>query len=497
MNKHTLPRTTPALLALAMLAGGLGGCKSFMDPTKLGRYSHTPTVMPILDRIASIEDSSGQVVEYVDAIAEDLIPQPESYRIGPGDALRVIAYDIVRVNQQEEYEVPVDARGMIEIPQLGRISVNGLTTQEATEAIADAIAQKGLVQNPLVQVLTLSQRQQTFTVIGAIQNPGLYPIPRADYRLLEAIAAAGQFDDTMKEIYVIRQVPLSDEVTGKISDAPTRSRTTTTQPATGEKPVEKQDMLDLINEISPDKATDAPKSPSPGMMRRQDGAQNGSTTQPAEPPAVDLIENDGPRPDTTTSDGSSWVFLNGKWVRVKQATEADALTNRVKADELITQRVIRIPIKDLLQGKQSINVVIRAGDVIRFPSTSSGFVYMGGDVARPGPYQVASEFTLLRAIDSAGGLNEVGIPERVELTRMLPGNRQAVIRLDLQAISEHTQPDIFLKSNDRITVGTNGWALPLAVIRNGLRVSYGFGFILDRNLSNDLIGPPPINSVGQ
>ncbi len=502
---------------LALAGSSLTGCaKSFMDPTKLGGFQPTSSIMPILDRISSIEDDSGQVVEYSDPLQEDLIPQPQSYRIGPGDQLRVIAYDVVVIGQREEYEVPVDARGVIEIPQLGRISVAGRTTQEATAEIVEAIRAKGLVQDPLVQVLALSQRQQTYTVVGAIQNPGLYPIPRADYRILEALSSAGAFDESTKDVYIIRQVPLSESVSGFVpglNGSPDQSSTPTNteaQPTTP--PQSGEDLLDLIDKVAPEKKDEkapapapdaAPKQPpSPGIMAsrraRQDAAAQGTPPAPVEKPSVDLIENEStPTPGAAAGDGSSWVFLNGKWVKVKAPTPSEALAARVKPDELITQRVIRIPLKNLLQGQQSINLVIRPGDVIRFPATSSGFVYMGGEIARPGPYQVAPDFTLLRAIDAAGGLGELAIPQRVELTRMLPGNRQAVIKLDLQAISEHTQPDIFLKPSDRVTIGTTWWALPVAVTRNGFRASYGFGFILDRNVSNDIFGPPPTNSFGQ
>ena len=83
------------------------------------------------------------------------------------------------------------------------------------------------------------------------------------------------------------------------------------------------------------------------------------------------------------------------------------------------------------------------------------------------------------------------------MTRVVGRGRQATIRLDLRAISEQTQPDLYLKPDDRINVGTNFWALPLATIRNGFRASYGFGFILDRNFGNDVFGAPPTNFGGQ
>lgn len=515
MGSHQNATATPvrtfirAGLALVMAAGtltlvGCGNSKSFMDPTVTGSWAKTPTVMPILDRLAAIEDSKGELVELSDPVSEDLIPRPTSYRIGPGDVLRVTIFDLISPNEREEYEVSVDARGMIEIPQLGRIEVVDRTTEEAMEAVVRTIRDRNLIQDPLVQVLAISQRRQTFTVVGAVQSPGLYPIPRADYRALEALAAAGAFNEGISEIYVIRQVPLSDDViTGIVNErsksAPTDSTTTTpsstTQPS-GE------DLLNVIDDIAPGSGQPAPAEPaptepkagSPGMMKATQ--QGGGFVATTREPEIDLINSDPVQPQT--EDGSTWIYVNDKWMKVKAAPGSTIVDgNGLAGDALITQRVIRIPLRELLAGRQSINIVIRPGDVVRFPSSDTGFVYMGGQLARPGPYNMTPGFTLLRALIAAGGYSETAVPSRIDITRMVGKDRQATIRLDGKAIAENTQPDLFLKPGDMINVGSSGWALPLAVVRNGFRASYGFGFILDRNLSNDLFGPPPVNSVGQ
>ena len=67
-------------------------------------------------------------------------------------------------------------------------------------------------------------------------------------------------------------------------------------------------------------------------------------------------------------------------------------------------------------------------------------------------------------------------------------NSLAAVRLDLRAIFHGTQPDFYLKPNDLINVGTHFLATPLAVVRNGFRTTYGFGFVLDRNFEQDVFG---------
>jgi polysaccharide biosynthesis/export protein len=161
----------------------------------------------------------------------------------------------------------------------------------------------------------------------------------------------------------------------------------------------------------------------------------------------------------------------------------------------VTQRVIAIPMQPLIAGDARYNIVVRPGDVIRLPPPKTGLVYVTGQVNRPGPYSIPTDgiMTLQRAIDSAGGLSGIAIPERVDLTRIVGRMRQATIRINMRAIAEGTQPEILIKPDDRINVGTNLWAFPLAVVRNGFRASYGFGFLLDRNFADEVFGVTVIN----
>jgi hypothetical protein len=105
--------------------------------------------------------------------------------------------------------------------------------------------------------------------------------------------------------------------------------------------------------------------------------------------------------------------------------------------------------------------------------------------------------TLKRLVFAAGGLGAIAIPGRVDVVRMVGDGRQAIIRVNLRAIFSGTQPDIYMKANDMVNIGTHFWAYPLAVLRNGIRASYGYGFIVDRNFGNDVFGAPPANQFGQ
>lgn len=523
-------------LACAAALGSLG-CEadSYMDPSVVGRWENTPSKMPILDRIASIEDTTGDIVEFSDPTSQDLIPQPRAYRFGPGDTLRLTAYDLVQLGTPEVFELTVDARGFIEVPQLGRIIAEGRTSEELRVAVETEM--RRLLPDPLASVQAVSQRESTFNLIGAVTSPGPYFIPKADYRLLEAIHTGGRFDESTREVYVIRQVPLYDRPSPSVEGATSTGRTpqgsSMSPPARGSGTSTTPDtspdrapapgapsLVDIIDEIagpgpSSEGATTptSPPPPPPPPAPAPAPVEPGSTPPAAAPAFFTSASQDAPQPvidlpepeaatgsraaqrQTQANSADGWVYLNGKWVQVRGGSNATAPTGvGNEPQQVMTQRVIRIPMDQLLAGRQSVNIVVLPGDVIRIPSTESGLVYVSGQVSRPGSYGIpAGGLTLKQALTSAGGLGSLAIPERVDLVRRIGRDQEATIRLNARAIYEATQPDIFLKPNDQVNVGTNFWALPAAVFRSGLRASYGFGFLLDRNFGNDVFGAPPDN----
>jgi len=353
----------------------------------------------------------------------------------------------------------------------------------------------------LVSVNIITRRAQSFHLQGAIAAPGRYQIPSSDYRLLEAVIAGGGIDpNIVKYVNVIRQVSLTDDASpnqpetgGGNAGDPTR--TPLSDPSGSE------DLIDLIDDLTGESGGGG----SPAVF----GNGSLNMNQPADGPAIDLIEEDNatgttiiaPEGAAQAAGGGRWMFLNGQWVRGfpqddrRAGSRGGPAGGSMDETPLVTQRVIRVPADQLIAGDARFNLVVRPGDVISLPPPETGNVYIGGQVNRPGVYQIPAvgRLTLSRAMTAAGGLAGIAIPERVDLTRMVGPDRQATIMLDLRAIAEGTQPDVFLKPDDHINVGTNFWALPLAVIRNGFRASYGFGFLLDRNFGNDVFGAPPTN----
>ena len=105
---------------------------------------------------------------------------------------------------QDQYSYLVDVNGNIDLPILGQMSVEGLTTQQVKEAVTKKLQEKDLIKDPVVQV-----RIQNFKVLmlGEVKTPGAIEVRGERLTLLDAISQAG--DLTMQgrrdRVAVIRE----------------------------------------------------------------------------------------------------------------------------------------------------------------------------------------------------------------------------------------------------------------------------------------------------
>jgi len=161
-------------------------------------------------------------------------------------------------------------------------------------------------------------------------------------------------------------------------------------------------------------------------------------------------------------------------------------------DESLTipqQEVIKLDLKKLRSGDWTQNIVIRPGDDIQIPFNATGIYSVMGQVARPGAYSLAGQrLTLKQVISTAGPLTALAWPSRCEIIRRLGENKEETYLVNLEKLFAGTAPDLFIKPNDIINVGSHPVARWAAVIRNSFRTTYGFGFVYDRNFADKDIG---------
>ncbi len=496
-----------AVVLAAVWLGLLSGCDAplvigkyrFLQPDKTIAKPDQAQVNWIIQDMGELDKADEIYPNATKPGPQDWVYVDEDYMIAPMDDLSISIMDLYAEGMETTLPRRVSDSGYIDLPQLdSRIFATGLTSMELTEAIKQAYS-KDILRDPQVSVTVVVRRQQTFSLLGAIGRPGAYPFPRKDMRMLDALAmASGVTQPDIETIYVIRQAPARRRSQAGQAEQATQPAT---QPATQEAPKTQ------------------PASPAPSMHLSETATAAKPT--PANQPAQDASYR--------------WTYRNGEWVKV--AVEAPAKTPaspaktqpikapagqgkvttpagrakiqpakpglgepkdasdpfgwaKMEKGDLV--RIIAIDLPKLRQGDYRQNVVIRANDIIHVPPLPTGEFYVMGEVLRPGVYSLTGrKVTIKMALAAAGNLGPMAWPSNSILIRRIGKNQEQTIPINIEKIMQSKDNDLYLKKDDVIAVGTHWSSSFLAVLRNAFRMTYGFGFIYDRNFSDPMLNGTP------
>jgi polysaccharide biosynthesis/export protein len=516
---HVLTRATGAVAIASLLS--VTGCEtnSFLNPGELPvGVEKTPRVVPILENLtAGLDESNAGFEGARDVKAEDTEIVAEDYRVGPGDLIQIVIPDLVAPTLVSTDTKRIAEKGWVSIQSVGQIDVAGLTELEIQEKINQALKDKGIIQVPQTQVSVLEAQNKLFTVMGNVQTPGPKALPKADFRLLDALSYAGGVpsDAQIDYIYIIRKLPQ------KTGEAP--GATPVIPGAPGADPLQPRSQIDTstpsltLLTLEPD-AEAAKKAAEDALNRSADAlkqaeaeaaakaeeeakkAAEAAAAQAAQPaqPAAPVEQPAGPAMQVEGAPAGVDPLAPAAPMETPSAPPVESVPQSTDAapfggpgesafefsapKEPTDREIIRVPYDELKRGSLRFNIAIKPNDYIHVPSPISGEYYMAGNVQRVGVYSLANRrITLKQAIISAGMMNDIAIPQRSRLVRRIGRNQEMIVRIDLERIYAGLEPDIVLKPDDQVHVGTNFGAPFLAAIRNGFRVTYGFGFLYDRN----------------
>lgn len=156
-----------------------------------------------------------------------------------------------------------------------------------------------------------------------------------------------------------------------------------------------------------------------------------------------------------------------------------------KSDQV---RIVAINLDKLKQGDPRMNIVIRDNDIIYVPPVRVGEFYVMGEVDRPGVYSLTGRrVTIRQALAAAGNLGSGAWPSNSYLVRRIGQNQEQVIAVDIEKIFRGQEPDIFLKPEDVIAVGTHV-AVPFMAGLRGLVPTFNIGFSYSRSFAPTLLG---------
>jgi len=129
-------------------------------------------------------------------------------------------------------------------------------------------------------------------------------------------------------------------------------------------------------------------------------------------------------------------------VVLTHATDKQALpsgTSKVSATAN-GQSAMRVSLEQLMAGGVPQRITLQDGDVVYVPAAA--FVYVTGEIQRPGRYRLEKDTTIQKAVSLAGGFTKFAATKSMTVQRMVDGKR-----LDFQA-----GPDDLLQADDVVVV---------------------------------------------
>jgi protein involved in polysaccharide export with SLBB domain len=464
--------------------GLLGGCnqildsKSFIDPGEMGRYKNDPLLLKIVDHVDErIEEPNTEFVNAVEVTPDELANNVSDYVISKNDLLTIEISDLTGPGTQTVKTTRVTESGNISLPYLSSpIHAEGLTETQLEQTIVERYRVENIIQKAQVSVIVTEARGRAFSILGQVARPGQYAIVDPEFRVLDALVLAGDtLSPLLEDLYVIRKATATTTAPGSAGPgAPGSPPPPSTPPTSGPADLAPRGSLDPLSVEA--RVAAAAMSPRDRHVIHLDALADPAVTDTApatSPSTVDPLAPGAVSPPVTAAPPSApGTAPNGGFDGFHELT---APTDT---------KIIHVPLSRLKNGDLQYNIIIKPHDQIIVQPLPTGVYYMGGHVQNPGAYSLTGQrVTLKEAIISAHMLDQLAIPQRTDIIRRLGPGKEVFVRVDLDKIFAGHESDIYLKPNDSVMVGTNMIAPFLSAIRGAFRITYGFGFLYDRNFA--------------
>ena len=144
------------------------------------------------------------VAEYRALFPDANDPSTQDYYVGGYDVLDIKVYEELELSRED---VRVSADGYISFPFIGRVKVDGLTTSDIEKRISSQLAEGQYILDAHVSVTVTDFKSKQFLVLGAVKEPGSYPL-QAKENLLDGISRAEGIDSKQggKQGVIIRSL---------------------------------------------------------------------------------------------------------------------------------------------------------------------------------------------------------------------------------------------------------------------------------------------------
>lgn len=357
-----------------------------------------------------------------------LRPQPECYRICPGDTLSIT----VDGEAQLTRDCQVNGAGTISYPLLGDVRAAGETCASLAGRLEADLSKYLKRPRVMLTVRQYGQVGMSVFVMGEVAKPGPYPLASGT-AVMQPIAAAGGLTE-----FASGEITIMKAGTGE-----SRSYLLEDLNRAGDPPqalLLPGDVI-LVNRKKETRYAVLGEVPTPGMF---DMALGGETR------VLDAMTRSGLLPEHVDA-------------RAAPGPGAGILDSPTRTADLehavLTRGEARLPVNlaALLQGDTSQNLALQPGDVLTVPRRPGIRVYALGEVRSPGRQYLPESATVLDLLNAAGGTTASARPGDGSVLRMVDGAPTPIsVDLGLLLTKGDAKQNIALREGDVLFVPSKG-----------------------------------------
>jgi polysaccharide export outer membrane protein len=123
-------------------------------------------------------------------LASLTIPAQPEYLLGPDDLVEVVVYGLTPDAPPYPLQIRIMGNGQIHLPIIGGVNVGGMNLLQAQEAIIKAYADD-VIKDPRISITLVEKATVSVLVLGEVNAPGVYRLPKNENDVAHAIAMAG------------------------------------------------------------------------------------------------------------------------------------------------------------------------------------------------------------------------------------------------------------------------------------------------------------------
>lgn len=401
---------------------------------------------------------------------------PQVYLLGNGDIIEITIPDLIHQGEARPFQVQLLETGEVLLPHVGPVMIGGLSLIQAQLRINHALGQ-GYLQKPGASISLVKKGVINVVVLGAVERPGVYELPRYENDIAHALAAAGGLSEDAGEVIEVHrqyehqwlgspetmnsqqppqyqshpmpapQMPVPQHQFQKMSSASSApiQQSSYQQPNT-ENTLRSNPSNQMPNINPPNGSYRRPSAVSPqrlnptGTYRSGTGLQS-STQEP-------VIRGQSPE---------QWSPMSAPFIPTDGIMMANPPANTI----------VRIPLKGCATPVSPQDIILNPGDVVVVPKKTDQVFYVVGPLSESNRLRFTvndrdreignglllprdREVDVVTAVAMAGYIDPINSPVTVTVHRTQPDGMPLLIKVNLIKARYNPQETVFVQPGDII-----------------------------------------------